>query len=238
MFRREIHRAMAPILQAFDPEVLAAAGFALGGATRIALALGEVRESADLDFIGSSTTGYAALRGRVREHGVAGLLRPGATLDVPRTPTADQYGIRFPVRVADRNVKVELVVEGRIHLEAPVHEPFSAVPCLSVRDCYAEKLLACSDRGADPSSLFRDLIDLAVLRERWGAIPASAWTLAEGAYGAAVRRDLERTIQRFRADPAARARALAGLRVDDEPLVLRGVEALSRDLGLPVPMVE
>lgn len=198
MFRREIHRAMAPILEALDPAVLTRAGFALGGATRIALALGEIRESADLDFVGSSTTGYAELRSRVREHGVAGLLRPGAVLDVPRPPTADQYGIRFPVRVVGRDVKVELIVEARIQLEAAVHESFSELPCLSARDCYAEKLLACSDRGGDPSTLFRDLVDLAILRERWGPIPGPAWSLAEGAYGASIRRDLGLAIQRFR----------------------------------------
>jgi hypothetical protein len=238
MFRREIHRAMAPILAALDPNVLTNAGFALGGATRIALALGEVRESADLDFVGSSTTGYASLRARVRNEGAASLLRPGAALDVAREPTADQYGIRFPVRTGGRDVKVELIVETRIQLEAPVREAFSDLPCLSERDCYAEKLLACSDRGGDASTLFRDVVDLAVLRERWGPIPEAAWELAIGAYGASVRRDLERVLQRFRSDDTARARAFAGLRVDDAPLVLSGVEALASDLGLPLPDVE
>lgn len=239
MFRRDVYRAMAPILEALDPGAFERAGFALGGATRIALALGEVRESRDLDFLGSSPSGYADLRSAVRERGVAALCRAGASLEVPREPTADQYGIRFPVRVADgRDVKVELGFEARIALEAAVHEAFVSVPCLSRRDAWAEKLLACSDRGNDPASLARDVVDLAVMRERWSPIPEPAWSLAEGAYGRSVRRDLSRALQQFRASAESRARAIAGLRVDDEALVMSGVEHLAEDLGLPPPTAE
>lgn len=75
MFRRDAHRAMEEILHAFDADALEAHGFALAGATRISLALGEVRESADLDFVGSDSKGYAALRAAVRDRGYAALFR-------------------------------------------------------------------------------------------------------------------------------------------------------------------
>ena len=58
MFRREIHRAMEKGLAEMDVATLDAHGFALGRATGIALAWGEVRESADLDFIGSDARGW------------------------------------------------------------------------------------------------------------------------------------------------------------------------------------
>jgi len=235
MFRREIHRAMQAILDALDPAVLEARGFALGGATRIALAHGEVRESGDLDFIGSDARGFADLRAAVRAHGYAALFRDTTTLELPREPRSDQYGIRFPVRAGERTIRVEFIHEGRITLGRPVREPFCALPCLSIEDCFAEKLLASSDRGGDTAELDRDIVDLAVLREVHGPIHPAAWASAERAYGGSVRTDLTACIQRFRTDAARRGRAFRGLRVDDPERVLRGIEALAADLGLGPP---
>lgn len=231
MFRREIHRAMEPILRAIDPRALEEHGFALGGATRIALAFGEVRESADLDFVGSDAQGFASLRAAMRDRGYAALLLDPETLELPREPTSDQYGVRFPVRVDGRTIKVELIHEGRITLGAPSREAFTALPCLSIRDCWAEKLLASSDRGADASQLDRDLIDLAILREKVGPVPEDAWALARGAYGASVETDLGKAIARFLTDAERRARSFAGLRVDDPALIERGVAHLAGDLA-------
>jgi hypothetical protein len=235
MFRRELHRALGTILDAIDPVALEARGFALGGATRIALGHGEVRESNDLDFLGSDTRGFAELRSAVRSQGYAALFRHTSGLELPREPRIDQYGIRFPVRVGERTLKVELVHEGRIALGPAVREPFCAVPCLSIDDSFTEKLLACSDRGDDATQLDRDIIDLSVLRAQHGAIPSSCWTAAERAYGTSVRSDLARSIQRFRSDASRRERAFRGLRVDDPEQVVRGIEAIATDLGLPAP---
>lgn len=235
MFRREVHRAMQTILEALDPDALDAHGFALGGATRIALAHGEVRESADLDFVGSDARRYAALRSAVRDGGYGALFRATHGLELPREPTSDQYGIRFPVRVGARTIKVELIHEGRITLAPAVREAFSPVPLLALRDCFVEKLLANSDRGADPTQFDRDLIDLAVLREHHGRISDEAWRVAESAYGPSVRRDLEASVRRFQRDPERRARDYAALRVDDAEQVDRGVEGLAGDLGVEPP---
>lgn len=235
MFRRELHRAMEPILRALDDSVLDAHGFVLGGATRIALTHGEVRISRDLDFLTSDARGYAALRRAVRDRGPAALLRPGAVLEVPREPTVDQYGIRFAVRVAEQLVKVELIREARVPLDPPVREATCPLPLLALTDCFVEKLLACSDRGADPTQFDRDLLDLAVLRGAHGPIPPAAWARAAAAYGDGVRGDLTRCLVRYLEDPARRARDLSALQVDDPERVAQGIALLATDLAVAPP---
>ncbi len=235
MFRREVYRAMEPILLAIDGRTLSDHGFALGGATRIALAFGEPRASADLDFVGSDARGFAALRADVRERGYAALFRDSRDIELPREPRSDQYGIRFPVKVGERLIKIEIIHEGRVALEAPVLEPGVPVPCLSIRDCFLEKLLANSDRGADPSQLHRDLVDLATLRRHVGPIPDSAWALARAAYGDSVYADLAKSIQRFRRDEQRRRKDLERLGVEKPSEIEDGVEMLARDLRLSTP---
>ena len=231
MFRREPYERMRPILEAFVVAHLRDTGFALGGATRIALAFGEVRISRDLDFLASDPRGFADLRQRVRSEGYAALFVPERGFLLPREPLTDQYGIRFPAVVAGVTVKVELIREARITLAPSVLERDVPVPCLSLTDAYAEKLLALSDRGADPSQLDRDLVDLAVLRIKAGPVPAAALSLAESAYGDAIHGDLRREIERFSGDEARRTRSMRALMVDDVPLVLAGVAALATDFG-------
>src|SRR5947207_3315551 len=79
-------------------------------------------------------------------------------------------------------VRVELVREGPVALHAAEHEPWTKAPCLARVDCYTEKLLANSDRGADPDELSRDLVDLAALRIAYGPVPPESWSAAEAAY--------------------------------------------------------
>jgi hypothetical protein len=234
VFRRELHTRLEPILAAIDGAVMEAHGFALGGATRIALAHGEVRISLDLDFLGSNATGFAALRGLVRDGGVASILRPGMTLDVPREPSIDQYGIRFPVRVGTELVKVEIVREARVELEPPVREAFCALPLLSVEDCIVEKILANSDRGADATQFDRDILDLSILREAHGPISDRAWVRAARAYGEHARADVVKSLVRILRDTERRERDFRALRVDDADRVMRGLALLGGDLGVPV----
>ena len=232
MFRRDVYRAMEPVLLAMDAALLEANGFALGGATRIALAYGELRESRDLDFLASDAVGYAALRSRVRTEGVSVLFRSTEGFTLPREASVDQYAIRFPVLVNGQTVKVELVREARIQLGAPVRERFSTVPCLALGDVWTEKLLANSDRGADTSQLHRDVLDLGVLRQREGTIPEASWRAAEGAYGVGVRADLQHVLRRFLMSPELQGKALRGLRVEEPEFVMEGVARLAEDLGV------
>jgi hypothetical protein len=73
MFRREIYRAMATVLDALDAEALLRRSCYFGGGTRIALAHDEYRLSRDLDFLCSDREGYADLRYSVREKGYKAL---------------------------------------------------------------------------------------------------------------------------------------------------------------------
>ena len=63
-----------------------------GGGTRIVLALGEYRESADVDFLCASRTGYRALRASVSAQSLGMIARRGVKL--AREVIADRYGIR------------------------------------------------------------------------------------------------------------------------------------------------
>lgn len=171
MFRRELHRRIGRILDAVDPEILTRCRTGFGGGTRMALSLGEYRESRGIDFLCSDAEGYAELRALVRDGGPQALVREAPGLTFPREPRSDQYGIRFPVSVDEGPIRVEIVREGRITLGPFEREPPLPLPCLGMEDCCAEKLLANSDRWADPEVLSRDLIDLAMLADARGPIP-------------------------------------------------------------------
>jgi hypothetical protein len=227
MFRREIYRTMARVLDALDPEVLAQTSFRFGGGSCLALAHGEYRVSRDLDFVCSDPKGYAELRLAARERGYDALFSPSARakLAFPREIRVDQYGLRFPVVVEGLSIRVELIREGRIALGAPAHAPWTPLP-----DTFTEKLLANSDRWADRDDLARDILDLAVLRAAHGPIPEAAWRAAEGAYGPAPRKDLRHAAEGFLEDPEYQQRCFTGLQVEEDAGVLPGVRALLADL--------
>jgi hypothetical protein len=214
MFERPAHREVAKLLDGVDGAALAAFGCCFGGGTRIALELGEFRESRDLDFLTSDGDGFAALRLLVRDRGCGALFAAGAGLSFPREARIDQYAVRFPVAVGAASLRVELIREARIVLDAASVVSWCRAPCLTIADCFAEKLLANSDRWPDDSVLSRDLIDLAALRARFGAIPPGAWAKAEGAYRAAPRLDLRKAAVRFLAGDEHRERCFSGLGIE------------------------
>ncbi len=194
MFRRELFRRMAQVLDALDANVLAQSSFHFGGGTCLALAHGEYRLSRGLDFICSDAEGYAELRFSVRERGYDALF-PAARRTDPGFPweiRTDQDGLRFPVRVEGVSIRVEMIREGRITLGVAEHAAWTTVPLLSMADAFAEKLLANSDRWADRDDLARDLVDLAVLRMAHGPIPETAWAATERAYRSGPITDLRK----------------------------------------------
>jgi hypothetical protein len=232
MFRRELYRSMAQVLDALDADLLARTSFHFGGGTCLALGHGEYRLSRDLDFVCSDAGGYAELRDAVRERGYDALF-PAArrtALGFPREIRTDQYGIRFPVVVGGTSIRVELIREARLALGPAEQASWTPVPVLSITDAFAEKLLANSDRWADGDELSRDLVDLAVLRVAHGPIPEEAWAAAERAYRSAPRQDLRKAAERFLAEPEHQRRCFAGLDIEGTSDVLRGVRALRSDL--------
>jgi hypothetical protein len=235
MFRREQHRKVLALLAAFDAGLLSRCNFLFGGGTRIALELDEYRDSHDIDFLCSDAEGYAELRFAASSRGYDALFRPEARGDVslPREMRIDQYGIRFPAEIGASVIRVELIREARIDLDAGVRLPWCPVSCLPVADCYAEKLLANSDRWADRQVLSRDLIDLSVLRRRIGPIPDSAWEKVDGAYRAAGRADLLKALLAFLEDGHHRQRCFQGLNVENPAEILAGASQLVMDLEAP-----
>jgi hypothetical protein len=216
IFERPSHRLIADVLDSFDAAALARLRCYFAGGTRIAIDLGEFRESRDIDFLCSDAAAYAELRFAIRERGYPALFRSAYTdrLTFPRQPRSDQYGIRFPAVIAGTTLRIELIREARVELGEPVFPTWTGVPCISIADCYTEKLLANSDRWADHDTLARDLIDLAALRERHGPIPDSSWNAAENAYRAAIRSDLGKAARAFLEDAAFRTRCFRGLAIE------------------------
>ncbi|HEX3557131.1 MAG TPA: nucleotidyl transferase AbiEii/AbiGii toxin family protein [Thermoanaerobaculia bacterium] len=233
MFRREQHRNVLALLTALDSRKLTRCKFLFGGGTRIVLELDEYRESRDVDFLCSDAEGYSELRFEAAKGGYPFLfhLNAGVDLGFPREMRIDQYGIRFPVAIAGDVIRVELIREARIKLDAGTRPAWSPVDCLSLVDCYAEKLLANSDRWADRQVLSRDLIDLGALRYRTGPIPAEAWRKVEVAYRTAARDDLAKALSGFDQDPSYQRRCFEGLQLEDSETIAEGLSLLGRDLG-------
>lgn len=232
MFRRELYRAMARVLDALDADALEQTSFRFGGGTCLALRHGEYRLSRDIDFVCSDAGGYADLRLSVRARGYDALFPASRRTDLsfPRAIRADQYGLRFPVVVGGASIRIELIREARITLGPAERATWTPVPILSVPDAFAEKLLANSDRWADRDELARDLVDLAVLRVAHGPVPDAAWIAVEAAYRSAPVEDLRKAAEQFLAEPGYQQRCFAGLDVERPEDVLRGVRALLSDL--------
>lgn len=233
MFRREQHRKVLSLLHAFDSEILSRCGFFFGGGTRIVLDLDEYRESRDVDFLCSKAEGYADLRFKAATQGYSALFKPDSRNGVhfPREMKIDQYGIRFPVEVDGDTIRVELIREARIDLDRGARPDWSPLDCLTIPDCFAEKILANSDRWADRQFLSRDLIDLAALRSPLGPIPEEAWDKVERAYKTAGRDDLLKAITAFAGDGAHQQRCFQGLQIDHPEPILGGLNELRRDLA-------
>lgn len=202
MFERPHHRRIATVLESLDAEVLAANDCLFGGGTAMALRYGEYRVSVDIDFLISKVDGYRQLRQRLTgPDGISAITRPGHTLTQARAVRADQYGIRTLLKVDGADIKFEIVLEGRIKLEAPGPDDRQCgVATLTPLDMAASKLLANSDRWRDDAVMSRDLIDLAMMAPP-RPLMKQAMAKAQGAYGDSVAADLAKAVEDLRARP-------------------------------------
>lgn len=199
MFERPHHQRIATVLNALDGRLLQDHNCLFGGGTAMALRHGEYRESVDIDFLVSEIGSYRALRQLLTGvNGVAAIVRAGTVPFIQaREVRADQYGIRTMLRVAEQPIKFEIVLEGRIALLAPtVSDEVCGIATLTQLDMATSKLLANSDRWADDGVFGRDLIDLAMMSPS-NALLKLAVAKAEGAYGGAILRDLQKALQGF-----------------------------------------
>lgn len=192
MFDRPHHQLIAKVLQTLNSDLLQDAECYFAGGTAIVLSLAEYRESVDIDFLCASNTGYRLLRNTVNENNLGALLRE--PLKHMREIHADRYGIRTILEMDGTPVKIEFVREDRIDIEGK-YDPVLCVPKLSQNDMFAEKLLANADRGLDKFVKSRDIIDLAMMIDRWGDIPQQALDKAYEAYGDHVLKAFSKSVE-------------------------------------------
>lgn len=219
MFKREHHQAIEQVLRLMNAELLKVHQCYFGGGTAIALRFGEYRESVDIDLMVSDLPSYRALRTLVREAGsVMALFKNDTTLiSQLREVRADQYGIRTTIGVGQHTIKFEIVLEGRIEFEAPaLTDEVCGVATLSVVDLAASKLLANSDRWADEGVFSRDAIDLAMMKPT-REVFVKACAKAESAYGASVRQDLEKAVDKLLDKPEWLEKCMRAMSMTNTP---------------------
>jgi hypothetical protein len=233
MFKRPHHQRIARVLQALNGPLLQSHGCLFGGGTCIALRYGEYRESVDIDLIVSDLQGYRALRSLLTgPQGIAAMTKAGAIpLQQSREIRADQYGIRTQLQIDGLPLKFEIVLEGRIVLDAPSQaDAVLGVSTLTPRDMAATKLLANSDRQADNGVFSRDVIDLAMLQLKLPALRA-ALAKAEAAYGPSVSRDLAKAINNLQQRQGWLERCMQAMLMDmPKALLWQKISALRRVL--------
>lgn len=231
MFERTHHQYIAQVLSLLDSDLLRAHHCYFGGGTAIALKYGEYRESVDIDFLVSEIADYRQLRlllsGRA---GINPIFKPDQQLvSQTRDIRADQYGIRTTLAIADHAIKFEIVLEGRIHLEAPgTADKICHVSTLTPLDMATSKLLANSDRWLDSGVFNRDVIDLAMMQPSKKLLQL-AIVKAEGAYGAAIQRDLLKAITHLQEKEGWLDRCMQAMSVSVPKAVLwQHIKALKR----------
>jgi len=196
MFERLHHQAIAQVLHALDGDLLRMNNCLFGGGTAIAMRYGEYRESVDIDFMVSSTSGYRELR-QLLGTGLGPLFRDSILPFAPlREVRTDQYGIRSMLKVVGQDIKFEIVREGRVELETPgPDDTVCGIATLSPLDMATSKLLANADRWYDDGAFNRDLIDLAMMKANRELLEGAV-NKAQSAYGNAILQDLAKAIDR------------------------------------------
>lgn len=227
-------KKIALVLHALNGPVLQAHHCLFGGGTAMALRYGEYRESVDIDFLVSDLGSYRSLRHALTgPQSMAAITHPDAQpLQQAREMRADQYGIRTTLRVQEQPIKFEIVLEGRITLDAPApSDTLCGIATLTPLDMATSKLLANSDRCMDDGVFSRDLIDLAMM-----AVPLpllrQAVAKAEQAYGPSILRDLDKAIRRMQERQTWLDRCIQAMAIDvPKALLWQKIRALRRVLA-------
>ena len=113
----------------------------------------------------------------------------------------------------------------------PVQPEWSPVVCLSPIDQVTEELLANSDRWPDRSVNSRDLIDLAILKQKTD-FPDAAIAKAEAAYPTIE--PLKRSLLAFHSNPEYRLQCYERLAVKSPATVVDGLDLLAAQFDFPV----
>ena len=236
MFDHNHHKTILDILTALDVDLLVRCNAYFGGGTLLAMLYGEYRWSQDIDLMCPvQSGGYKILRESIYENSYKALFPGDKPFELRREIQADLYGVRFPIHYQGHNIKFEIVADERIQFDPPVFYDWCPVPCLSLVDCFSEKLLANVDRGKDRSILSRDIIDLAFLRMNFGEIPAAAFEKTQEAYGNVIVKALVSSLRDFQDDSQYRRKCVETLQIDSENHIalVDGLDLIAKDFSLP-----
>jgi hypothetical protein len=198
-FAREHHRVIAAALGCLDAPGLRERRCYFAGGTALAMRFGEYQESIDIDFLVADEESYRVLRTACRgPQGFTTLTVPGQRVVAAADMRIDQYGIRCRLTVAGVPVKLKIIREGRITLDDPgPGDEVLGVATATFGDLVATKLLANSDRWADPLVFSRDIIDLAMVKPDRRTLTHGLHKATE-AYGPSVFDDAQSAIASLR----------------------------------------
>lgn len=182
---RPQHQAIAAVLKQFDAAFLKRHNILFGGGTRIALELGEYRESVDIDLFCVGREAYRAARASVSSFSLGPLLIPSHDIRVVegREIRVDRDAIRTFLSGQIQPIKLEIIHFDDVGIEADHREDLFPIPCVGIEGCFSTKLMANADRYRNHS---KDIFDLCMMREHWGEIPVEAWEAACDQYSEAV----------------------------------------------------
>lgn len=212
-YKHKRHETIAKALANFNADFLEKNNVLFGGGTRIAMELGEYRESVDIDFLCPDIQSYREVRKQVTSNALGDITRK--PFDLAREVRFDRYGVRTVINVDDTPIKLELVSFADYRLKKDDTTPFP-VPSIDRESCYVTKLLAHADRSAMPDK--KDFIDLMMMYSHWGAPSQNAWAEVERHYGQAPKKTLEKALNSFIDNPEKIYAAAAKLHMDSPAL--------------------
>ncbi|MCG8669388.1 MAG: nucleotidyl transferase AbiEii/AbiGii toxin family protein [Pseudomonadales bacterium] len=205
---RPHHQVIWKILAGFDQAFLAQNNILFGGGTRIALELDEYRESVDIDLFCVGRDAYRAARSSITQNSFGPLFRPDCEphLYKGREIRADRDAIRSMLDGAGRPIKLEIIHFDSDDITRDVRDPLFPVPVVSPESCFTTKLVANADRHHDSQ---KDVIDLLMMREKWGDAAEASWQAAFQQYGERViLQSLKAALTNLVSDQAALRKAL------------------------------
>lgn len=183
------HQIIESALKNFNADFFCKNNIFFGGGTRIALELNEFRTSIDIDFLCPNKESYKAVRTEVTNISLGQLVLQ--QFEYPREISFSRDAVRTFILIDGSRIKLEFVCFDNYNLTAVSDGQFP-VPYIDRLSCFYTKLLANADRCLDPP--YKDIFDILAMSDKWGAIPAVAFNMAEGHYGPAVKRELIRSL--------------------------------------------
>lgn len=176
------HQIIGSALNNFSADFFCKHNIIFGGGTRIALELGEFRESVDIDFLCPNKKSYRSIREQVTNISLGCLVRE--EFKYLRDIRADRDAVRTVIAYQGINIKVEFISCDNYDLSSVIDTTLFPIPFLDHTSCFYTKLLANADRKLiEP---FKDVFDILAMFDNWGPIPELAIILAEDHYGKKV----------------------------------------------------